>query len=925
MSRAIKHPARVAFVLLLGVAANFVPLELPGGIRMLSGSLFAMPLVLALPPAAAVAAAMVPASVTLLTLDHPFVLFLVAAEAAWLSLMRGRVRGGPLVHDLVFWVVVGLPLVVWMYSGIAKLPPGIVTIVAAKQMFHQLVVTAVGLALNHHSNLPEWLLGRRPRAVSLRRGLGYAVIALALVPLVIVAIGLSALAHANMQREHRLKLTETARAISQQLALYLETHEACIVSAAGILGRSPEAVADVLEQTRRTHPEFITMIVTGADGRVMQTSPSTALASVRGSDVSDRAYFRHAKARGTSYVSGVFRGRGLGDDVLVAISAPIQDAAGGFIGVLEGSVEVSRFAARIAGRRSEDEIELILADATGRVIFADAATGLKPLTHLRGHPQAPLVQDLGKDRLVYDVNVPGGSLTRFVGYSARAGANGPFVIAQRQLLSGFSGLGWMYGLLGVLAIAIVGAATLVGRFVYQRIAAPLEQFARMARAQAHAGEVVPIETPTERVANEVQHAFVAFNRLAVRLRTSYEMLQRHNRTLDARVAERTRELQAAQEAADAANRSKSEFLAMASHEIRTPLNAIIGLADALQQNVQATQVRQRLKTIEESGVRLLHVVNDLLDLSRAEAGRLELRPAPVELRAMAARMEALFAIPAQRQGLQLQVQLNLPEPLWVLTDGPRLEQVLINLLGNALKFTRAGSVELRIAAAVEGQSFRIDFAVADTGPGIAPEQQGRLFQPFVQLPGAHRAGVAGSGLGLSISRRLVTLFGGDLTLCSAVGEGAEFSFSIVVPAALPPAVMAANGSTECQAERNDCRVLVADDDVANQEVLRSLLEPHCTRLEVVGTAAEAIARLSAEEFDVALIDLEMPDGDGYSVLSGVKQRVAPLRCRFAAVSAHTREDVWPLCAAEGFDAYLSKPLDRGELLAFVHGTLPSAV
>jgi CheY-like chemotaxis protein len=287
----------------------------------------------------------------------------------------------------------------------------------------------------------------------------------------------------------------------------------------------------------------------------------------------------------------------------------------------------------------------------------------------------------------------------------------------------------------------------------------------------------------------------------------------------------------------------------------------------------------------------------------------------VELGALAGELHALLSQRAAQANLRLDFELGPALPFWVEADGPRLQQVLINHIGNALKFTSRGGVTVRIdLLAREEKGAVLRFAVIDTGPGISAAEQARLFQPYVQVGDAAAGAQQGSGLGLSISRRLVALFGGDLQVRSVPGQGSEFHFSLTLPCLAPPAAPAADRDT---AATLPLQVLAVDDNEANREVLRGLLATSFARLEVVATGGEAVARLRAERFDAALIDLEMPEMDGVEVartIRGWRGAEASRGCRLVAFSAHGRGQMWERCAAAGFDDFAEKPIHRRDLL-----------
>ena len=917
MSLPPRNALRVVALIALAAGLNLVPIVAAGHTPLLLGPFVYLPLVMLLPLPWAVIAAAIPMAVTVLTQHHPFILIISAAEALWLAWwLRGKGRS-VVVADLAFWVLAGVPLVIALYGGVAARPAVFVTAVAIIQLANHFVVVAISSFVVRHSGVVSWITGRPSEPPRVRQVQLDAAFLLALVPLLFVGFGVAVTVRAYREEQGRVILTETARRISQQMELFLEHHESVVANTAAVAGRGNVSSAEVLiEEAKRAHPEFITMLEADSEGIIRHAVPAEALPAVGGMTIADREYFQVARDQRRTYVSGVFRGRGFGNDLIVAISAPILDTAGRFQGVVQGALRVQEFAQMIVGSHHTETFELVITDRYGRVIFADPETGVTPLTKVELLPQAALMALPSGSRFEFDHQQPNRRSLPYVAYAARSDSgHGGVVIAQRPLFVGVEGMTWLLAVFcGVVAV-VIGAAVWVARNVRSLMVVPLEDFAAEATRQAEVGTVAPIVTETKGAPYEVLMVFNAFNQLARQLKATYEMLRQHNAELDQKVSERTKELEIAREQAEAANRSKTEFLAMTSHEIRTPLNAIIGVAAALQDDARDNETRDLLQTIRISGVRLLNVVNDVLDLSRAEAGKLELQLAPVEVSALLGEVEQLFRLRARKQGLALGVDLGGLAPLWFESDALRIQQILINLVGNSLKFTRRGSVTLRVSRIDDAEGVNLRFAVIDTGPGIAPEHQSRLFEPYVQLPEGAASRVPGTGLGLAISRRLVALFGGELALRSAVGQGSEFYFTVktrLVPP-LPAALI------QIASPIVGVRVLAADDNLVNQEVLRLMLEPHCARLEVVSSAREAIECLGREPFEVALIDLEMPGGNGYSVAEAVRKdpRFDGQKTLLVAISAHSRSEVWPRCEASGFDAFIAKPIDRRELLDLV--------
>ncbi|MFO1337226.1 MAG: ATP-binding protein [Burkholderiaceae bacterium] len=359
---------------------------------------------------------------------------------------------------------------------------------------------------------------------------------------------------------------------------------------------------------------------------------------------------------------------------------------------------------------------------------------------------------------------------------------------------------------------------LVIRVLALRLTRPLTELSEaMVRAEQGDPDVQARAHGTRDVA-QMAHAF---NRMVAAQRNREDELRHHRERLEAAVRERTAELQVAKERAESASAAKSEFLARMSHELRTPLNAVIGYAQILKMDEGLT-VRQRagLDNIHDGGQHLLTLIVDILDLARIEAGKIELFPVPVALDGLLRSVGDIVRLKAEEKGLVFDARAEPGLPEAVVVDEKRLRQVLINLLGNAVKFTDRGHVTLAVRLqAAEGDRVRLRFEVADSGVGIAPVALQRLFQPFEQAGEAHRR-AAGTGLGLAISRQLVGLMGGDIHVDSRPGEGSVFWFELSLPAAAGAGAKAPGTAPPALGyEGPRRRVVVADDVAINRQML----------------------------------------------------------------------------------------------------------
>ena len=368
------------------------------------------------------------------------------------------------------------------------------------------------------------------------------------------------------------------------------------------------------------------------------------------------------------------------------------------------------------------------------------------------------------------------------------------------------------------------------------------------------------------------------------------------------------------EAAEAANRAKSDFLATMSHEMRTPLNGILGMAELLSDTPLTAAQRADVGQLKECADALLAVINDVLDLSKIEAGRLELEAIPFDVRDVVHQALRTLAPRAQQKGLDLRCDLAAAIPPCVVGDPLRLQQVLLNLAANAIKFTPAGQVTVRAAAALQARDCVLHFQVADTGIGIAPAQQEAIFHAFNQADSSTSRHYGGSGLGLTICRRLVEAMGGRIWVESRLGRGSTFHCTVRLPTALrePPAPVAPAPARV----RGPLRILVVEDNPVNQRLATRLLQKEGHTVTVAGSGADALRLLRREAVDLVLMDVEMPDMDGCTTTMAIRQEEhgSARHVPIVALTAHAMKGDRERCLASGMDGYLAKPIQRSELL-----------
>jgi len=412
----------------------------------------------------------------------------------------------------------------------------------------------------------------------------------------------------------------------------------------------------------------------------------------------------------------------------------------------------------------------------------------------------------------------------------------------------------------------------------------------------------------------------------------YAWLQRKMRDDERKQAQEA--LQAAKEAAEAANLAKSQFLANTSHELRTPMNAIMGMTElALREELSPT-LRDYLQTAKQSADSLLELLNDVLDLSRIEAGGFQLELTPFDLRKTVEQVIATLGMRAAEKGLKLACDLE-QAPERVVGDPLRLRQVLMNLVANAIKFTSQGSVSVHVTVQAEDpQEIVLQFAVADTGIGIAAEDQQRIFAPFTQSDASITRRYGGTGLGLTIAQRIVSFMGGRIWVESEREKGSIFRFTARLgrPAArqvepCPSAVGGAALGSQTDSARPAIsavparllRVLLAEDTPANQKLVTYVLRERGHYIEVAQDGLQALEAIGRQDFDAVLMDVQMPVMDGFLATRAIRDLADPKKARLPiiAMTAHALKGDAERCLAAGMDGYISKPIKGDELIALI--------
>ncbi|MFC3034744.1 ATP-binding protein [Pseudoalteromonas fenneropenaei] len=891
---------------LLGGAVNLLPFWFLNSSEFLFGQLLVLCVLLLFGWQYALAAVAIGAIFIYSRWEHCWPSLVFALEVIWLQIVCVRANKPFFLRGILFWLLIGLALLFLFGYFVLSLPLLVIFTALAKYFINAAVYLAVvdlvGFFCLHHL----W------RASRLYQMLNYTVSLLIVLVVIITSIVLTNNYYARLKMEVSAQLQEDSSSITKQIEDYLDSYRrAVVLTARSIEQNVPKDVA--LAQLLRLHTHFRTAIVTDEQAMVTHFYPEGLKLSLLNTttNVADRSYFSEGRYFPDGFISEMFQGRGMRSEPIVAISAPYFHEKQ-FKGIVEGSLIFESFE-RFIPKLLDNRGELVIFDQQRKVVYSS----------LKG--EFKILDEVTEDELAQFDNSRQQYTTSqeqvFYFHSASSSAlDWTIVVMLESKYVNFAAAS-AWGLSFVLAATIILLSSIFIRQLTRMLVQPMQ------RLTDHMHEFDPsrmlkMDVPPQNSFLEMVGLQQQFSQLAFKLNMSFTRLQNaydenealnkklkdFNTDLEQQVTEKTEELIEAVKVANNASLAKSQFLANMSHEIRTPLNGILGLSAYLLENEKVKDdVAEQLSMIQQSARNLLLILNDILDYSKIEAGALKLDIHSVSTRKLFTGLSQVFQKTGLKTGVIFRTRLADNVPQFLMLDDLRVTQIINNLLSNAGKFTETGEINLSVE--YQNELLRID--VQDTGIGMSDAQLAKLFQEFTQADVSTTRKYGGTGLGLTICKRLVELMRGKISVTSELGYGSHFS--VVLPCKIGHEVQ--DDSVEIEVPiLKDVTVLLVEDNMVNQIVVKKMLEKTQCRIETALDGIEALAKLEHNYYPVILMDCQMPNMDGFQCTRQIRSHADKYRHPYIiAITANAFEEDRLRCIQVGMDDFIAKPITAAEL------------
>ena len=831
----------------------------------------------------------------------PTLVFLL--EIFWLQHVAISRNKMVFFRGMLFWLICGLPLLYLLGHVQLKLPNLVVFTALTKYLINAVICLAIVDLFSLFWNKEKW--HKMPLNSILNRTVNLLIILI----VVTTSVVLTNNHYARVESEVKSKLSDTAQNINKQIDDYLQSYLRAVLITGGSISQGAN-INLVLEQLVEVHDGLLTSIFISPEGEVLNFYPQLLADSFVGDipSVSDREYFIEAPNHPNGYISSVFRGRGFGEQPIIALSAPIYDFDL-LTGVVEASLRFESFE-QFLPRLLSHQGELLVLDSKKQVVYGSLTQDFETLSVLDNEIYQHLIDskkhlysDTQGEVFYKEAYTAGKSGWTVVTFLNRSHVN---LTAINSLISPL-----------ILTLIIIVVCRVLIRFLTHQLVQPISilsnkihQFDPSRSLQVEKAkesdffELVTLQSQFSQLSEKLR---VSFNELNTANNENHQLnmrLKEFNLELEALVNEKTKKLTYAVAQANNASRAKSQFLANMSHEIRTPLNGIIGMTDLLiNESDQCKENSKHLAVIQSSANNLLQILNDILDYSKIEAGALSLDIHSVSTKKLFDEVAAIYNNGKLKSNVVFKYNFSKTIPAYLELDSLRLTQIINNLLSNALKFTDQGEIELNVGYS-EGN---LIISVRDTGIGVSKTKQGSVFNEFTQVDVSTTRKYGGTGLGLAICKKLAEKMKGTITIESELNVGSRFE--VIIPANIS-VVSRAKSEPEQIADLNGLDVLLVEDNLVNQLVATKMLSKFDCQVYTASNGKEALGKLKQRHYSLIFMDCHMPHLDGFECTRQIRANKEVYGNPYIiAITANAYQEDKQKCLRAGMNDFVAKPIE----------------
>jgi signal transduction histidine kinase/FixJ family two-component response regulator len=910
-SSPLKSPYRSATIpllvilLILGYAGNYFRIPILLHADWLFGSVFTMLVVRLYGWGWGTIAAAIASSFTILLWKHPYGLILYTLEAFFVGWGLRRRSKNLLLLDVIYWGLIGFPLLWLLYAGVGKIEPSSVLFISLKNPLNQLCNALVASLILNHSPIARWSdRSQATKIISFEQTLLNLLVAFVLIPTLILTIW-NCQGATNQQESYILaNLDTTTQSVSRELRNWHQRSRSMMTELAFIAKNSNLSRSNALQKStelvKQAFPEFHNIYITDIQGKIIASAiPTTSI------ELDRLKYNSFLSQKQPKLSENIFIDSNNSSSIIQSV--PILEGDS-LVGQVLAEIDVHALDRWLTENHPADTDLISLLNPQQQVIIS-TRQDLKLLQPFDRNDNGEIQQiaDTTYRWIPIVKNMPKVVRWRksFYVQKATIGDNLPWQLVVEVASDPYLVfLDMLYTNSFAILMAIAMLTPLLAKFIGHRLVQPLLQLANFTtNLPDKLIEPKELQLPASQV-SEINALTNNFQIMAGALQEKFQEIQ-----------QASQEIQSAKEIADSANQAKSKFLANMSHELRTPLNGILGYAQILERsNTLPEKERHGVNIIHQCGSHLLTLINDILDISKIEADKLELIPKAINLPSLLQGVVEIFQIPANQKGIDFYYQPDANLPPGIEVDEKRLRQVLINLLGNALKFTDKGSVTLKVdRLSGNDSSIRLSFLVSDTGVGIASEDVTKLFLPFEQV-GEQKRKSQGTGLGLTISQQIVQLMGGEIQVTSTQGVGSNFGFEIELPLAadwMQQQTRVADNIVGYSGRQR--HILIVDDRWENRAVIVNLLSPLGFAIAEAENGQNGLNKMRENLPDLVITDLSMPVMDGLEMLKQLRSDSNLQQLPVIVSSASVTELDRQMSKAAGSNDFLAKPIQAQEL------------